>query len=297
MPARPAADVGITEDLVRRLLRRQHPDLADLPLHGRTEGWDNVLVRVGDTRAVRLPRRRLSAGHPLHEQRWLPALARRLPVPVPAPVRTGRPSDGYPFPWTVVPWFPGTSAALLDPARRTPWAQDLADVVGRLHTPAPRDAPANPWRGGPLLERDPAVRDRLSRRAVPRASEVAEAWTRALAQPGWTEAPRWLHGDLHPANLVTQRDALVAVVDFGDLTAGDPATDLATAWLTFDAEGRRRFRARLTERTRVDPATWARARGWAIVLATALVAHADDEPALGTVGVHALTQILDDPDG
>ena len=36
--------------------------------------------------------------------------------------------------------------------------------------------------------------------------------------------------------------ALRAVVDWGDVCCGDPATDLAIAWLAFDERGRTAFR-------------------------------------------------------
>ena len=59
----------------------------------------------------------------------------------------------------------------------------------------------------------------------------------------WSGPPLWLHGDLHPANiLVDATGHLRAVLDFGDLTAGDPATDLAVAWLAFEPEARAAFR-------------------------------------------------------
>jgi aminoglycoside phosphotransferase (APT) family kinase protein len=50
---------------------------------------------------------------------------------------------------------------------------------------------------------------------------------------GWDGPPIWLHGDLHPFNLVVNQGRLSAVIDFGDLCAGDPATDLAVAWMLF----------------------------------------------------------------
>ncbi|MEU7575304.1 phosphotransferase [Micromonospora sp. NPDC049240] len=43
----------ITADLVRELLRDQHPDLADRPLRLGARGWDNQLWRLGDDLAVR----------------------------------------------------------------------------------------------------------------------------------------------------------------------------------------------------------------------------------------------------
>ena len=86
--------------------------------------------------------------------------------------------------------------------------------------------------------------------------------------------------------------SLAAVIDFGDLTAGDPATDLATAWLTFDAAGRRDFRAELDRRQDVDAATWDRARGWALVIASAVVEQAGTRSAFGRAGAGALEQVL-----
>jgi aminoglycoside phosphotransferase (APT) family kinase protein len=35
--------------------------------------------------------------------------------------------------------------------------------------------------------------------------------------------PLWLHGDLHPANLLVSRGRITGVIDFGDITSGDPA--------------------------------------------------------------------------
>ncbi|MFH9228283.1 phosphotransferase [Streptomyces lydicus] len=48
----------------------------------------------------------------------------------------------------------------------------------------------------------------------------------------------WLHGDLHPANILVDRGRISAVIDFGDITSGDPATDLSVAWMLFTAEQR-----------------------------------------------------------
>jgi aminoglycoside phosphotransferase (APT) family kinase protein len=54
----PTADVGITPQSARALLRDQHPDLADLPIALAETGWDNEVYRLGDAMALRLPRRR-----------------------------------------------------------------------------------------------------------------------------------------------------------------------------------------------------------------------------------------------
>jgi aminoglycoside phosphotransferase (APT) family kinase protein len=107
----PAAEVDVTADLVRRLLAGQHPDLAHLPVEFLANGWDNVMFRVGDELAARMPRRALGAEILVHEQRWLPLLAPRLPLSIPYPERTGHPAHGCPWPWSIVPYLPGEPAA------------------------------------------------------------------------------------------------------------------------------------------------------------------------------------------
>ncbi|WP_350348394.1 aminoglycoside phosphotransferase family protein [Agromyces sp. G08B096] len=297
----PAPDVEVDEALVARLVREQHPDLAgDVRLVA--NGWDNAIFRLGERWAVRMPRRELGARLVAGEQLWLPELARMLPVAVPAPVRAGVPAAGYPYAWSIVPWFDGVDAASVTPAERTGAAADLAATVSALAVPAPREAPFNPYRGIPLAERDAGMRERFASPALAAAvagtdvARLEHVWHVALAAPAYAGPPVWVHGDLHPANLLLRPDgALAAVLDFGDVTAGDPATDLATAWLTFDAAGRDVFRRELDAAGVTDASAWARARGWALVLATGIVTSVGVEGRLGTMALHALGQVLSDP--
>lgn len=296
MPATPPAEVDVDEGLVRELLSQQHPDLARLPLRLVANGWDNTIWRLGEELAVRLPRRAVAAALVDKEHRWLPALAARVtsacPVVVPVAVRTGRPTAHYPWPWSIVPWAPGRSAGTRTAGERTVLAEPLAAVVRALHVPAPADAPPNPVRGVPLLDRDAAVRARLTG-DVPRRAELLALWAELTATPPWTGPATWLHGDLHPHNLVVDDEGgLAAVLDFGDLTAGDPATDLATAWLTFDAAGRAVFREQLAGR--YDDDTWRRARGWALIMTTAMLTGSADDPVIAGIGHHAAAEVLAD---
>lgn len=284
----PAAEVDITEALVRRMLAEQHPDLADRELRMVTHGWDNAILRLGSDLAVRVPRRAVAAVLTEHEQRWLPELAMHLHVPIPAPVRIGTPGPSFPWHWSVVPWFEGERASTVDHSSLSAIADDLAGFVRDLHVAAPSDAPFNAVRGIPLASRVDAIDERLRSGLVHDADEIAAAWHGALVAPVWTGGPVWLHGDLHPANILVHNGSLAAVIDFGDVCSGDPATDLSTAWLTFDEVGRRRFRDGLD----YDEPTWDRARGWAILLGTALVCYSADNPALMAIGVHALEQVL-----
>ncbi|MBB2922021.1 phosphotransferase [Cellulomonas cellasea] len=296
MADRPAADVDVSVDLVRALLRDQHPDLADLSLRVVASGWDNVVLRLGDRLAVRVPRRPEAVPLVLHEQRWLPELARRLDVATPVPGPGRRPVGPARAPVerrAVVP----RDARLGSPARAARAGGRAARPVSPPRCTCPRRRAPRPTPcGASRCTRDTAVRERLATGLVPRADEVTPLWAAAVAAPPWSRPASWVHGDLHPANLlVTPQHDLAAVLDFGDLTAGDPATDLATAWLTFTAPGRAELRGLLDATGRYDDATWVRARGWALCMATALLVTSDDDAHLAAIGAHALHEALDDP--
>ena len=278
--AKPAAEVEIPEDLVRSLLHEQHADLATLPLRRLAEGWDNVIWRLGDDLIVRLPRRQMGAVLVRHEQRWLPELAAGLPLPVPVPVRMGVPGCGYPWAWSVCPWLPGVEIERAPPADWGDAARQLGGFLAALHRPAPADAPPNPYRGVPLADRaerfEQGVRDLADTVDGPALHRL---WDELVATPAWPGPAMWLHGDVHPLNLLVHEGRLAAVIDFGDLTAGDPASDLAGAWTFLPAAERAMFRAAAGRDRAVDDHTWSRARGWALALGVAM-ANGDDRVAV-----------------
>ena len=292
MPAEdmPAAEVDVGPAVVRALLDEQFPDLADLDLVELAYGWDNAIFRLGDHLTVRLPRRAMAAELVEHEQRWLPELAPRLPLPIPAPVRAGRPGGDYPWSWSVCPWLPGVIAARTAPDDPFEAAELLGAFLAALHHEAPSDVPANPYRGVPLAERDEVVRQRAHQLAdLVDAPAVLSCWDDLSSTPTWGGPPLWLHGDLHPANVLVDHGRVSAVIDFGDITAGDPATDLALAWMLFPTEARSTFRSAAGN---IDDDTWARARGWALALALAYLASSADNPMFARLGEQVLAAAL-----
>ncbi|MFH8625354.1 aminoglycoside phosphotransferase family protein [Streptomyces vietnamensis] len=302
--------MDIDESLVRALLRDQHPDLAELPIRPVPGGWDNRLWRLGDELAVRMPRTERAPALLRKEHRWLPALAPLLPLPVPVPVRTGEPSDRFPRTWTVARWVPGEPSDAVPVTRGDHAAEALAGFLRALHREAPGDAPANPDRGVPLADFAAGFEagfPLLAEHADPEA--VRSTWEDALAAPVWQGPPLWLHGDLHPANVVVADGTLAGVVDFGEVCAGDPATDLSAAWLLLPEGAADRFfrtYARVDDamygngHARVDAATVRRARGWALLRAAGLIdiGRAGDrglpggKPTWGPAGRAALARVL-----
>ncbi|GAA1935360.1 phosphotransferase [Kitasatospora viridis] len=297
----PEAGSATTAALLREQLRLQQPDLAELPLREVEGGWGNQMWRLGDELAVRIQRMNTEPDEQLKERRWLPLLAPRLPLPIPVPVRTGAPCDRLPKMWTVMTWVPGLPLDHGSITRGEHAADTLAAFLRALHVPAPADAPAAAGFGAHPAECADGFRhffDSLDADAIGSADDdVRAVWADAVAAPAWQGPPVWVHGDLHPANVVVADGTLAGVVDFGALCAGDPAWDLAAAWVLLPAGAAARFFAAYPE---VDEATVRRARGLAALKSLFLMLMGQNgdrglpggKPAWGPLGRAALDRLL-----
>ena len=287
------AEVEITEETVRGLLRAQCPHMSDLPLVPFNNGWDNDIWALGEDLLVRLPRRQVAAHLVENEQQVLPLLAPRLPLPVPEPVHAGTPHGAYPWCWSVVPRFPGARAAESVLTDQEDDARRLADFLRALHTPAAADAPENAFRGGGIASRAEgfeALRDLLSEGTAGRTRGGAQqVWNHALNAPTWDGPAVWLHGDLHSANIVVDLGRLSAVIDWGDVCSGDPACDLAVAWMLFDADGRDVFFGAYGEGY---PGLQERARGWALLFGLIYLRAAEGDPLMELMSRTVLDRVL-----
>jgi aminoglycoside phosphotransferase (APT) family kinase protein len=285
----PAAEVDVNAALVKELLREQHVDLAELPIAALEVGWDNVMFRLGAGLTVRLPRRAASAALLEREQAWLPILAPGLSLPVPVPLRVGRPSSHFPWHWSVLPWLPGEPMFRVAPSREQ--ARVFARFLRELHQLAPSNAPESEARGVPLQQRAAALQECIERLRIDEhviTPSIDAAWRRALAANAATERC-WLHGDLHALNVLVNGNRISAVVDWGDLTAGDVATDLACAWTLFAEPAARR---ELLEEYNPSDALLTRALGWAVAFGVLLLdAGLVNSPLLAELGRTTLARV------
>ncbi|MGW7537873.1 aminoglycoside phosphotransferase family protein [Amycolatopsis sp. NPDC054798] len=291
-------EIVITADLVRALLREQHPDLAGLEIREVPGGWGNQMWRLGDELAVRMQRMDPTPDLQLKERRWLPVLAERLPLPVPAPVRFGEPSERFPKHWTVMTWVPGEPLDHSTIHRGTHAADTLADFLRALHVEAPAEAPIAADRGAHPKDCTDGFEKFLQAVALDDlAADVRAVWDDAVAARAWEGPPVWVHGDLHPANVVVSDGTLSGVVDFGDLFAGDPAWDLAAAWVLLPEGLAGRFFERYA---RADEAAVRRARGLAALKSLFLILMGQNgerglpggKPHWGPAGRAALDRVL-----
>ncbi len=88
-----------TLDLGCKLVEEQFPEFSLLPITDvEKQGHDNhMLIRMptAKTYALKVPK----------EQELLPGLANRLSVSIPAPIKMGKPSADYPYPFSIYKWL------------------------------------------------------------------------------------------------------------------------------------------------------------------------------------------------
>lgn len=286
-----------TADQVRRLVAAQQPQWAGRPVTPVAAfGTDHCLFRLGDDVVARMPRAPWAVDQAASDARWLPVLAPHLPVAVPVPLAVGEPGEGYPWPWTVVPWLPGVTPTAYDEGL-VGLGADLATYVRALQAVDATDGPlaTEGARGAPVRGWDEAVReaieacgDRID------AVRVTEVWDDCVAAPDWPHDPVWLHGDLLPGNLLVAGGRLTGVIDYGALGVGDPAPDLQPFWTVLPSgEERAAFR----DGADLDDDTWRRGRGWALGPAlTGIPYYWDTVPAFAERGLRTVATVLADLD-
>lgn len=97
-----------TPDLARKLIAEQFPEYASLAITDvEKQGHDNRTYRLGDHMLIRMPTAEDYALKVPKEQELLPQLAKYLSVSIPAPIKMGKPSTDYPYPFSIYKWLPG----------------------------------------------------------------------------------------------------------------------------------------------------------------------------------------------
>lgn len=260
-----ADELKIEERLVRRLLVDQFPRWAELPLRKvEPVGTVNAVFRLGDEYSIRLARREGPTTPGGREFLWLPKIAPLVPLEIPVPIAQGRPNNEYPWFWEIHSWLKGETVPI-EALEEIQAARDLAEFVLALQQVDPTGGPLG--RGIPLAQRDKDFRYWLARfNGDPAVSAV---WESALSAPPWNGPPVWHHGDLDVRNWLVRDKRISGVIDWGTMGIGDPACDVMVAWKLHSPEARDVF----LDATRTDDATLARARGWVVSQAVAILAY------------------------
>jgi aminoglycoside phosphotransferase (APT) family kinase protein len=285
----------------RALIHGQFPQWRDepvTPVEGR--GTVNTLFRIGNHLVARLPLQPAGgAGDAVDRtRRWLEseaAAARELfgrtRFPTPEPVAIGEPSPGFPLPWAVQTWLPGTVAGDDDPGGSVPFAADLAEFIHGVRAIGTKGRRfTDTGRGGNLRAHDRWMQTCLERsQGMLDVSLLRGMWDDLRELPH-TAPDAMTHGDLIPANVLVSGGRLAGVLDVGGLGPADPALDLVGAWHLLEPRPRRVLRQELG----VQDLEWARGMAWAFEQAMGLVwYYADSNPPMSALGRRTLKRIVD----
>lgn len=251
--------------LVQKLIHEQFPQWASLSIQPvKSSGWDNRTFHLGKHMLIRLPSNEAYAPQVEKEQYWLPKLAPKLPLAIPRPVAMGKPTNEYPWHWSIYQWLEGQTVTASRISDKKLFAENLAKFLKALQRcdtlGAPVAGPDNFYRGGDLSVYDVDTRKALTQIDNEQlANKLTAIWEKALSSK-WHNDPVWVHGDIAIGNLLVNKGELVAVIDYGQLAIGDPACDLAIYWTLLSGQSREMFRNILE----LDNDTWNRGRGWVL---------------------------------
>lgn len=263
--------IAITPDLARNLIAEQFPEFSDLPITDvEKQGHDNRTYRLGDHMLIRMPTAADYALKVPKEQELLPGLAKSLSVSIPAPIKMGKPSADYPYPFSIYKWLSGKSINLLTLTDQEKeqlafnMAKFLKELQAIMDIKGPEPGQHNWWRGDHVSVYDKGAREQITELAeIIDAGQALALWDKASATR-WNKQPIWIHGDFAIGNILMDDGKLSAVIDFGGAAVGDPACDLVMAWTYLNGKAREIFIYEMN----MDPDTWLRARAWALWKAT-----------------------------
>ncbi|KUN24721.1 aminoglycoside phosphotransferase [Streptomyces antibioticus] len=288
--------VDVTTDIVATLIEDQFPQWSGKPVRLLSStGTVNAIFRIGDDLCARFPLRLTDAAEALavleQEIEASAELARVSPFPVPEPLALGKPGDGYPMPWSVQTWLPGTVASDADPSGSTAFAEDLAAFIAALRDTETRGRRFNgAGRGGVLAHHDDWMAECFAEsEALLDVALLRQMWSRFRELPR-TSADVMSHGDLIPGNVLVAGDRLTGVLDTGGFGPADPALDLVSAWHLLQPGPRDVLRRTLA----CDDVEWERGKAWAFQQAMGLVwYYAESNPSMSILGRRTLDRILE----
>jgi aminoglycoside phosphotransferase (APT) family kinase protein len=288
----------ITPAIVGALVRDQCPAWARLPVQPiASQGTVNAIFRIGDQLAARFPLRPAPADALRRTLEDEASRGRELAgctrFPTPRPVALGDPGHGYPLPWSVQTWLPGTTATAHVPADSTAFAYDLAELIRDLRALDTRGRTFHgQGRGGDLTAHDAWMEICFERSAgIVDVDRLRALWARLRQLPRGSEPDVMSHSDLIPGNVLVAQGRLAGVLDVGGFGPADPALDLVAAWHLLAAKPR----VHLREQLGCDDLQWQRGKAWAFQQAMgAAWYYRESNPAMYEMGVTTLGRLLAD---
>ena len=236
----------VSDELASALVREQFPHLAELEIGRHLTFEDHVTIRLGERLCANFPTT-LDLDRLIEQSgRWLPTPSRTWTFPAGVPLLTGKPTAEYPSHWEIAPWLPGSNASIVD--LDVGAGVGLGRALRQVHRPAPAGAPAHATASRPLATlgaRWEAARATLAASGEPGSealdlSALDAVWAAGVeARPN--REPHWIHGNLDPRYVVSDRGQFRGICTWFSFSAGDPSADIGAACLALPADGEDAF--------------------------------------------------------
>ena len=281
--------------LARRLIAR-FPEVELRSLELLAEGWDNTVWLADGRWVFRFPRRTIAVAGVAREMAFLPALAPRLPLPIPVPRFLGEPAGEFPWPYFGAALVPGREIADAPDGDRRAWARPLAEFLRALHAPAMLEGrgplPVDPMGRADMRRRVPMALERLDDLRRLGLWRDPFPWLVDARDLPPAEATAVAHGDLHLRHVLIGDDRPCGVIDWGDLCRADPAIDLPLLYGVLPPAARAEFLA-VYGPVRDDQLLRARVLAVFLCATLAVYAHHEGMPSLEREALAGLARAAD----
>ena len=237
-------------EIYQAALHENFPDLPITQLEYLSEGWDSVACRINQELIFRFPKRAEVVESLQREIALLPQLAPTLPLPIPQFQYIGQPSETFPFSFVGYKALPGVMQAEWPEEVRQAewWKPHFGNFLTALHSfPVEKARAAGIRDYGPFIEPAAtwhetledfysAVREEIyPLLAVAQQDDLADYFEDFLDNEEYFQfQPVLVHADLWDDHvLYDSATKQLGIIDFGDMSIGDPALDVSELILPY----------------------------------------------------------------
>jgi aminoglycoside phosphotransferase (APT) family kinase protein len=291
------AQYTIDADTALKIIAAQFPELKATSIELFGSGWDNSAFIINKEYIFRFPRRTTSVQLIQHELAALPKIVPLVPLQIPNPTFTGKPTPDFPHPFLGYHLLQGNTACKinLSDEQRTQLAKPLAHFLKALHAV-------------PTQEFEKILpSDVIKRFDIPFRTEQCNALLKELQELNLIENPETLHaiiasvqhiqpptcrvivhGDLYARHILLDENIqLTGIIDWGDIHLGNPAADLAVAHTFLPPSAHAIFKQSYGQ---IDQNTWLLARFRALNQCLHIIryGHKSGDKEILEIGLQAL---------
>ena len=277
-------DINITDDFAKIIIAKQFPDLLPITIKPIGQGWDNTVFLVNNRFVFRFPHREIAAPLIERENAVLTHLHNIVNLKIPHPIYIGQPNDNYPYHfhgYQIINGQSGCHANLSITARKNSITQ-LAAFLKQLHSITKTDARAigavdQIFDRTDVTHAVNALTERVAKINVHSSAFIdVNVFNEEMKIASNIHLPKTkvlVHGDLYCRHLIFNHDALVGIIDWGDVGINSPAVDLSVVFSFYPANYHQTF---FDIYGKVDAQTYAYSRFLGLYSAITVMLYAHD---------------------